>query len=198
MTFLARPLASLALLLSAVPIGCVGNVDEPRTSMQTADTSTHVFDLTDYEGVGTPLRIANTTLVFPLDATPAVSKPSRSEPGNLLIAYTRVGCWITDPAAHVGTSLPGSPVPVRLRRIVIEQSASHPGDLAALAKETCFSYRDRDGVWHALQAPTTSVVNAQRSTSEIVLDVPDATAVAIFLPTYSNVWKVTYDARTSS
>ena len=164
--FLAVLLAKMgrgALLLGVVYSACSSS----SGSVGDAGTAVYALELANYDPGSTPssLPISNETQVFPLDTTAPSQHLSRAMPFALRVVYTRVGCWVPDPASWIafGRPLP-SQVPVRLMGISIEQTV-----------------------------PTRSNATASAATTELALSPAVlADAVAIFLPTYTNVKRITY------
>jgi hypothetical protein len=160
----------------------------------------YTLDLTNYSPRQTPptLRISNSTLVLPLALGMKTQPLSEEAPGDLINAYTRVGCWIDDPALFLGLAHSVRAVsPVHLTQITVDQTSE--GERSALppdqlAMQTCFTYRSRDGAWHGLLPPSKITASPHAATAEIALDVTDVDAAAIFLPTYTYVSKITYRA----
>jgi hypothetical protein len=144
-----------------------------------------------------PMMLANDTLVFPLALDKQTQLLTRSAPGDLIIAYTRVGCWIDDPETWV-RDLPLRAVPpVYLTTITMDQvsvGADVEDEPRGLSESSCFTYRTCDGVWHPLLAPTTITAGGGMTTATLSLDVEGADAVAVFLPQYTHAWRVTYTA----
>jgi hypothetical protein len=175
------------------------------TSNANADASVplHTFDLGHYspDRSDSTLAIANKTLAFPLGLGEPVQALSASMPGDLVEVYTRVGCSIQDPARVIGLGayaevhLP-SVSSVHLTQISIEElrNASSDPTSRQLGEQTCFTYRSSANEWRALIPPSRLMVHGDRVIAEVDLDVRDAEAVAIFLPTFTHVSKITYRA----
>lgn len=179
---------ALSLILGA----CSGGGEQPQ-----GIDGVHTLDLTNYDPGQTPssLFVANETLVLPLRPGAQSVALSRRDPGDLQIRYTRVGCWIASPDGVLaqGGDLPAQRT-VRLLAMAIEQEL-RPGNsstLHSLGEETCFTYRTADGHWQALIAPMNIVETAQRVRTEITLQGAQGDAIAIFLPTWTNVRQVSY------
>lgn len=177
---------SFAGLFTLVVAGCAEDPvpEEPEEGLYT-------LQLDHYEETDppTPLRIANDTLVVPLGRGALTQVLTLNAPGDLILEYTRVGCGIDDPDFRLRevdeTRLPAGPY-VQLTTISIDEISGEGGD------GTCFSYRSRDGSWHALLQPSEVVDDGERRTSSLILDVEDVDAVAIFLSTYTQVSQITY------
>jgi hypothetical protein len=140
------------------------------------------------------LTIANTTLVFPLTQTPARRSLSESEPGDLIIDYTRVGCWV-DPEQYLGAVDVTSAHEARLTLVTISQDVSASRPSTELAKETCLSVRRPDGTWQPLLQSTNVTITDSSLQLEFAVSITTADAAAIFLPTYTSVSNVTYTIR---
>jgi hypothetical protein len=161
------------------------------------------FDLSQYDPGRAPpsLAIANQTLVFPLDVQqPPLRSLSVSAPGDLRAVYTRVGCWV-DPEAWIGGSgaapvtLPATP-PARLDEVTVEHDIdpSVTASPAALAQGTCVSVRSAAGLWQPFVLASQVVVTADAVRLTFALRAAAADAVAIFLPTYTYIARVSYRA----
>ncbi|NUP09691.1 MAG: hypothetical protein HOW73_26905 [Polyangiaceae bacterium] len=178
---LGRVVPVLVIVASA---GC--NDQEPTDT----DPGLYTLRLDHYETTEPPgpLDIANETLMLPLGRGAVEQELTREAPGDLVVAYTRIGCDIDDLEGHIGSAsdeISAGPF-VRLREISIEQVST------GVADQTCFSYRSRDGSWHAQIAPTSVDDDGEIETSTLVLDADEVDAVAIFLPTYTEVTGITY------
>jgi hypothetical protein len=178
--------ATIALAIS-LGAGCnAGGGDGDEGTLYTLDVSS-------YEPDQTPLRISNETLVLPLALGETTQSLSRDAPGDLILAYTRVGCWIDDPGGHVRGWPPREVPAVRLTQIGIVQEADPI--TGSLASGACFAYRTaEDGAWHGLLPIFPTSASTQTSTASASLDVTGVDAAAIFLPLYSYVSKITYRA----
>ncbi|WP_394825001.1 hypothetical protein [Pendulispora albinea] len=156
----------------------------------------HSLDLTHYDPAHTPpsLSIANETLVLPLRPGAPSRALSRAEPGDLQVPYTRAGCWTPDPQETLARVSVPVQTPIKLLSINIDQELS-PGNsstLQELAKQTCLTYRTAAGSWEPLIAPTTITVGADGVRAEFTSPAVETDAFAIFLPTYTNVKRITY------
>lgn len=177
-----------AVVACLVLLGCGSEHGDPAAP----PTEGVTFDLRHYDG-DAALFASNRTLLFPLRKGDATFALSRSSPGDLEVLYTRVGCWIDDPGR-----LLGSLTPIESRHLasisieIVRGSAGPREDLEKLARDTCFTYRTPDGAWHSLLAPTRVAVTESSAIAELSLDVPNADAVAIFLPTWVNIARVSY------
>jgi hypothetical protein len=160
----------------------------------------YTLDLATYRPGQDPaaLIIANETLAFPLGVGPMTQVLSASAPGDLKALYTRVGCWV-DPNEWIGTGgvapadLPVA-APVRLVGVTIDQLGGVGVTLSRdqLAAATCVTYRSPGGVWHPFVRSPTVTLAGDAIRTEFTVDAAEATAVAIFLPTYTYVSKVAY------
>lgn len=161
------------------------------------------------DGGGTPeefglvfeprLPIANTTLIIPLALDqPALRTLSAGATGDVLVAYTRVGCWADAPAVlgpNRGIAIRATP-PVRLTSVAIAQVAGDnvTGSLDQLADQNCVSLRSPEGTWQPSLEP--AMVSIDGDVVRLGFDAASALtdAVAIFLPTYTNVSRIDYRA----
>lgn len=146
------------------------------------------------------LTIANETLVFPLSREPAHRSLAANATGDLVVAYTRVGCWV-DPEMHIGGTY--NPVAVaadaaELTTVTISQSLTETipaPEPARVAMETCVSLRPPGGTWQPFIQPTKVTTTASAVELEFSIPATVADAGAIFLPTYTSIAKVTYTVR---
>lgn len=162
--------------------------------------SLYTLDLATYWPGENPsaLRVSNETLVFPLGVGPTAQTLSGAAPGSLMAVYTRVGCtvdpneWI-GPGGTVPVQLPTT-APVRLVEVTVDQvgDPGRPASLDQLADATCVTFRSADEVWRPLARSSNVTVTGQSVRTEFALDAGNATAAAIFLPTYTYVSKVSY------
>ena len=143
------------------------------------------------------MHIANETLVFPLAVGPQEQAPTDVAPSELQRVYTRVGCWI-EPEAWIGAQGAGpvhvpAVAPVRMIQLTVDHVASSTvvESLASLAAHTCVSIRS-GGIWRAFHAPSQIVTTVDSAHTEFAFDGADGDAVAIFLPTYTYLSKITY------
>jgi hypothetical protein len=160
----------------------------------------YTLDLSRYSPDQKPpaLRISNETVVFPLAVGPTVQVLSGDAPGALVAHDTRVGCWV-NPDEWIGQGgavparVPATP-PVRLLEVTVDQLGGEGVTEAPrqLADRTCVSFRSQDGRWHAFAAPSIITVTGESVRTAFALDAEDANAVAIFLPTYTFVSRVSY------
>jgi hypothetical protein len=144
-----------------------------------------------------PLTLSNDTLAFPLAVEDRTQLLTDQAPGDLVIAYTRVGCWIDDPEQWIGQHEVRDVPPVHLREVTIEQVSDtyfHDDEPRGLSEGSCFTYRTCDGVWHPLLGPTEITAGGGRTTATLAIDVDGVDAAAIFLPLYTRVSRVTYTA----
>jgi hypothetical protein len=145
------------------------------------------------------LPIANETLIFP----PALDQPSprtlsEGATDDVIVAYTRVGCWV-DPEAHIGQNRGFAVRPttaVNLISVTIEQAraADASSSPAQLAERTCLSVRTPGGAWQPFLQPAVvtidgDTVRVRFEASSVLTD-----AAAIFLPTYTRVSRIIYRA----
>jgi hypothetical protein len=107
------------------------------------------------------LAIANDTLLFPL--TGRLRAPSESEPGDLIVAYTRAGSS-TNPEALIRNPFGLSDAdPALLTAVTItEEVGSAPKPLAILAMTTCLTLRTPAGHWQAFLLPTNVSITGRR------------------------------------
>lgn len=196
----------VGLLLVIIPVGCSrSNAETPDTDGGTdgpssQDELTVSLDLSSYTAEGS-LVIANETVVFPLARSPAERALSRNDPGELVVAYTRVGCWVTPeewigPTGNAPVSVAAAPASF-LTQLTIHFDVSPSGVPPAdeLARNTCLSVRPPGGPWQpflqpSLVTPTTSSVRIDFAPSAQIAD-----AAAVFLPTYVNVSRISYKVR---
>ena len=145
------------------------------------------------------LQIANGTLAFPLALGPTEQSLSLTNPGDLVVAYTRVGCWV-DPEAWIGTE---GVVPIQLRQaqpvalteVTIDQFVgvgvtSTPSELA---EGTCLTLKSQGGQWMPfLQPQKITLLSTDSVRAEFVIDRISADSAALFLPTYTYVSTISY------
>jgi hypothetical protein len=143
------------------------------------------------------LAIANETLVFPLTRSPAQRSLSASELGELVVQYTRVGCWV-QPGAGI-TSAALSPTAASLLTWVVIEfdhtsvSASVSGQEEA--QGTCLTFRPPGGSWQPFLTPTTTTISSTSVRLEFAVPAASADAAAIYLPTYASISSVKYAIR---
>lgn len=163
------------------------------------DEAVHTLELGAYSSAEppSPLSLSNETLVFPLATDQETWELTASSPGDLVAAYTRVGCWIDDPETWIGQVPLREVPPVHLTEVTIEQVSdgvhTH-SDATSLSGGACLTYRSCDGAWHSLLAPAAITGDAVTSTATFAVDLAGADAVGIFLPLYTNVSRITYTA----
>ncbi len=168
--------------------------------ISTGEGTLYMLDLMEFgttEGPG--LGIANETLAFPLALGPTQQSLSLTNPGDLVVAYTRVGCWI-DPEEWIGTDgtvpieLPEAE-PVTLTHVTIDQFAG-VGVTATpegLAEGTCLTLKSQGGTWTPFLQPQTITLLSEDSVRvEFVIDGVSADSAALFLPTYTSVLAISY------
>jgi hypothetical protein len=133
---------SLLIAMMSVAVGCDGGGrDQPGT--------VYTLDLTGFGTTQIPggLGIANETLAFPLALGPTEQSLSIANPGDLVVAYTRVGCWV-DPEAWFGTDGVVSiqlqqAQPVPLTEVAIDQfvGVGVTSTPRQLAESTCLTLK---------------------------------------------------------
>jgi hypothetical protein len=181
-------------LVSLVIIaGCAGGGAEPGSDLYTLDLARYAPDQTP-----SALKIANETVVLPLGVGPQEQALSVQMPGELVALYTRIGCSVAPDewlgAAGVTPARVPVTAPVHLVEVTVDQLTG-TGVTASpdeLARATCVSFRRPDGKWHASARSTQITMTGATIRTEFALDAPDATALAVFLPTYTYVSRVTY------
>jgi hypothetical protein len=116
-----------------------------------------------------------------------------------VLAYTRVGCRV-DPEGWIGPdgAVPVSVLPAapgRLTRIVVEHAHDQlmTDTLPGRARSTCVSHRSPGGRWQPFTMPAAVTVDGRSARAEFILDGVPADAVAIFLPTYAYLSRITYE-----
>jgi hypothetical protein len=193
--------AALVMTVALIAPGCSDG--SPPGEAPPPGEHTVTFDLGQYEPGHDPstLVAANNTLVFPLVDGPAQQALSHEKPGDLVVAYTRVGCTV-DPNDWIG---PAGAVPVQVRstpaahltRITIEQSARTTSASTArqLAENTCVSLRLPAGAWQPFLRPSTITTTGDSARAEFVVAATSADAAAIFLPLYTDISKITYSIK---
>ncbi len=143
------------------------------------------------------LSIANRTLLFPLNAT--LRPPSESEPGDLIVAYTRAICASTTPETLVRNPFglgDSDSDPVLLTALSITQDLGSVGNPSpVLAKTTCLTLRTPEGHWQAFLLPANVSIADSSARFEFAVPAVPADAAAIFLPTYTAVSNPTYTIR---
>src|SRR5262245_55484884 len=198
----------LLIAMMSAAIGCggagsvgTGGIGTGSGGVGTGEGTVYTLDLMEFGTTQTPggLQIANRTLAFPLALGPTEQALSLANPGDLVVAYTRVGCWV-DPEAWIGTDgavpiqLPQTQ-PAALTEVTIDQFvavgvASSPSQLA---EGTCLTLRSQGGPWMPfLQPQKISLSSADSVRAEFVIDRTSAESAAIFLPTYTSVSRISY------
>jgi hypothetical protein len=176
--------------------GAAGSFGGMGGSPQEGELSV-TFDLSNYEGPGRGLSIANETLVFPLNRATVERTVTRIEPGELVVAYTRVGCWVVPDEVLGDGSSRHVDLPNAEPNVLISASIDLGSDLESqlpvgFERETCISVRSAEGVWQPFEYPAPEATSG--STVRLLfpkMNAP-ADAAAIFLPTYATVSRVTY------
>jgi hypothetical protein len=212
---------SLLIAMMSVAIGCGGaDKDQPGAGtggpgaggsvgtgdgVATGEGTVYTLDLKDFGTTQTPggLGIANETLAFPLALGPTEQSLSLANRGDLVVAYTRVGCWV-DPEAWIGTDgvVPiqlHQAQPVALTEITIDQfvGVSVTSTPRQLAESTCLTLRSQAGQWMPLLQPQKiTLLSADSVRAEFVIDRISAESAAIFLPTYTYVSRISYRVAT--
>jgi len=160
----------------------------------------YLFDLTGFGTTEAPgLQIANETLAFPLALGSTEQSLSLTNPGDLIVAYTRVGCSI-DPEEWIGMDgvapipLPAAE-PVALTHLTIDQfvGLSVTATAQSLAEGTCLTLKAQGGPWLPfLQPETITLLSDDSVRAEFVIDGTIAEGAALFLPTYTYVSSISY------
>jgi hypothetical protein len=206
---LARSLGLLALLsLSA----CASSEPDPESSgfrpglpVDAGDRGRHPVDpdedagpalepdhyRLDFDGRdGGALAIDGETVVLPLGLN--------SDPGDAMELYTRVGC-VDDVDALLGADgraearLPPM-LPVALSYVAVEQRLPDGTTAKELGEQTCFAYRSSNGRWQPSFHALRTVVERGTVRLETNLLVYDADALAIFLPSHTELTSIEYAA----
>ena len=157
------------------------------------------FDVSSYEAAGRPMRISNEALLFPVRNGSGAETPTRSEPGDLWLAYVRIVCNVREPHAHLERNVRSDELPpdapwARLTGIRISQVMNEDWRLRPdwFEPSTCFTYRDHAGMWHSVIPPTETQIGDEVATASITLDIPGVTAAGILLPLSTSVTSVSY------
>jgi len=190
---------SLLIAMIAAAIGCGGaGKDEPDAGA--GEGTVYTLDLQGFGTTQTPggLGIANETLAFPLGLGPTEQALSVANPGDLVVAYTRVGCWV-DPEAWIGTD---GVVPIQLRQaqpvalaeVTIDQfvGVGVSSTASQLAEATCLTLKSQGGQWMPFLQPRKVTLSADSVRAEFVIDRTSTDSAAIFLPTYTYVSRISY------
>lgn len=155
----------------------------------------YTLDLTGF-GTQAPvgLAVANETLVFPLAREAQTQALSESNRGDLVVEYTRVGCWAgVDPTRYTFHVREVERVPVL--RVTIDQFVGAGGTITPqqLADGTCLSLQAQDGTWAPfLRADRAELVSDYVIRVEFAVDEVRTSGAAIFLPTYTTVSSISY------
>lgn len=176
----------IALLVAASVTPFAAGCAPACASGERGEPGTYTLNLSDVTpgDPDIPLTLSNDTLVFPLATEQETQFATEDAPGDLVIAYTRLGCWIDDPGEVVGDIDLRDVPPVRLKEVTFDQSPDSAG--------ACFTYRTCDGVWHPLLSPTSSTTDGDPATATLTLNADAVDAVAIFLPLYTHASRITY------
>lgn len=160
----------------------------------------YTLNLDQYESSDPPkpLHTSHETLLLPLADVEPVQDLSREAPGDLVLAYTRIGCTVGDPNPHLrrqDIALPLGP-DVRLRSIAVDEIGGSNGVSHGFSDSwragPCFAVR-AEGVWSA-QTPPSSVVDGDgKRTSRLLLEDGWANAVAIFFQSSAEVTGIRYE-----
>ncbi|MEP6652356.1 MAG: hypothetical protein ABJA82_03300 [Myxococcales bacterium] len=209
---------SLAIVMMSVAMGCGGaGKDQPGVGnlggagaggsggVGTGEGMAYTLDLKEFGTTQTPggLAIANETLVLPLALGPTEQSLSHANPGDLVVAYTRVGCGV-DPEGWIGTEgvvpvqLP-QVQPVALIEVAIDQfvGVGVTANPSQLAERTCLTLKSPGGPWMPfLQPQKITLLSAASVRTEFVIDRTSAESAAIFLPTYTFVSRISYQVAT--
>ena len=154
------------------------------------------FDLRRY-AQGESLFIANETLVFPLARSPSQRVLSESAPGDLVIAYTRVGCGV-DPERWIGSmgAVPVSIVPTAASALtavaIVFDQTTQALTTGEWAQTTCLSFR-HEGTWQPFTRPSRVDTTATATTVTFAPAGAISDAAAIFLPAYASVSGISYE-----
>jgi len=195
---------SLLIAMMSVAIGC-GGVGTGSGGVGNGEGTVYTLDLKEFGTTQTPggLGIANETLAFPLALGPTEQSLSLANPGDLVVAYTRVGCSV-DPEAWIGTDgvVPiqlQQAQPVALTEVAIDQfvGVSVTATPHQLAERTCLTLKSQGGQWMPfLQPQKVTLLSADSIRAEFVIDRISAESAAIFLPTYTYVSRISYRVAT--
>ena len=157
-------------------------------------TLSYTLRLDRYESAEppTPLRVSNETLLLPLGGDEAVQELTRSAPGDLVLAYTRIDCSVGDPTPYL--SRPDIEVPqgetVQLVEIEVDELAGD-GRSGDWQGGVCFALLV-DGAWTMQLPPTTVDPTGEKRGSALALDGVRVDAVAIFFPLFADVTEIRY------
>jgi hypothetical protein len=183
----------LLIAMMSAAIGCGG--------VGTGEGTVYTLDLKEFGTTQTPggLQISNRTLAFPLALGPTEQSLSLTNPGDLVVAYTRVGCSI-DPEAWIGTE---GVVPIQLRQVqpvaltevTIDQfvGVGVTSTPSGLAQGTCLTLKSQGGQWMPfLQPQKITLLSTDSVRAAFVIDRISADSAALFLPTYTYVSTISY------
>jgi hypothetical protein len=177
------------LLVSLVAAGCSGTPDEPNTGEHH-----YTIDLSQYSALADPpsLFVANENLALPLEARS--QKLTADSPGSLDTVYTRSYCG----AGQLPIELPawGSAQIADVPAVHLTQvSVTLVDDGNDLTRIPSFSIRSQDGTWSGCTVAPSLAENGAARTASLHVDVPAATALAIFPDTYAHIVRIDYTTR---
>jgi hypothetical protein len=163
---------SLWIVMMSVAIGC-GSAG--TGGVGTGEGTVYTLDLQGFGTTQNPggLAVANQTLAFPLALGPTEQFLSPADPGDLVVASTRVGCSV-DPEAWIGTNgvvpiqVPRAQ-PVALTEVTIDQfvGIGVTATPRELAERSCLTFRSEGGQWmpffrpEKITLPSTDSVRAE-------------------------------------
>ena len=174
---------TVARLFLALAVLAASACDDGRRPSETPMTLSYTLRLDRYESAEppTPLRVSNETLLLPLGGDEAVQELTRSAPGDLVLAYTRIDCSVGDPTPYL--SRPDIEVPqgetVQLVEIEVDELAGD-GRSGDWQGGVCFALLV-DGAWTMQLPPTTVDPTGEKRD-----------AVAIFFPLFADVTEIRY------
>lgn len=209
---------SLAIVMMSVAMGCGGAGKDQAGGgnlggagagasggVGTGEGMVYTLDLKEFGTTQSPggLAIANETLAFSLALGPTGQSLSRANPGDLVVAYTRVGCGV-DPEGWIGAD---GVVPIQLHQahpvavteVAIDQfvGVGVTENPSQLAESTCLTLKSPGGPWMPFLHPQTiTLLSADSVRAEFVIDRTGAESAAIFLPTYTFVSRISYRVAT--
>ena len=194
---------SLLIAMMSAAIGCSG-AGKNQPDVGAGEGTVYTLDLKGFGTTQTPggLGIANETLAFPLALGPTEQSLSPANPGDLVVAYTRVGCWV-DPEAWIGTD--GMVLvqlrqaqPVVLTQVTIDQfvGVGVTASPRELAERTCLTLKSQGGTWMPFLQPQKITLSTDSVRAEFIIDRTTADSAALFLPTYTNVSAISYRVAT--